>query len=220
MSIRLDHLQSKLDRLLEVLDPPRHITSDQARADEIAALLRAIDRACPQNGYDGWWPRFEDALRESMRGRTWPTPGDVARAAKDMPRTGQKADLDDGWLEAGIQKRIRRWIDGSPGEGDKSIPPHLVTRERLNAIGVFGNEANRVLGYLADPYNHGIDKSLTHKERQRYADGQRIVAGNSHSSTPEGPDAAPLRHWTKIAAPDDPRWAEVRRARAAAGTGA
>lgn len=168
MNIRTDTLTTNLTRFLGRFSPPRGM-NDQGIADSTSALLRAIDRAAPMTGYDAWWPRFEDRLEESMTTRAWPTVSEVAKVAKSIPLPDSAKVDDDDWMERGILKRIRRFLDGSPGEGEKGILPHLVTVERLNALGVFGSEAERVLRFIADPYNHGIDKGLTHKDRARHA---------------------------------------------------
>ena len=162
MTHRMDFLASRITRLLDALDPPRGIT-EQGRIDETGALLRAADRAAPSNGYEGWWPRFEDALREGMRGRTWPTPGDVARAAKGIPAPKQSRpigaeDLD--WQEEAKRKQLADWITGRrDNEGKpvvRGIPAGLVTPARLAAIGVTGHDAARAIAFANDPENHGI----------------------------------------------------------------
>ena len=103
MSIRSDTLETKLSALLKRLSPPRLMTVE-VQADEMDALARAIDRAAPRDGYDAWWPQFEDSLLSSMTTRAWPTVGEIARAAKSIhaPRSATEAETEShevyGWI--------------------------------------------------------------------------------------------------------------------------
>jgi hypothetical protein len=120
-----------------------------------------------------WW-----AIREWRRTQDRkPTPASLRQLCmmrrEEASRHHKPAD--DDWLEQGILKRVRRWLDGSPGEGEKGIPSHLVTIERLKVLGLSDHEARRALGFVADPYNHGIDKKLGHEDRLEHARRQRAA---------------------------------------------
>jgi hypothetical protein len=163
-----------------------------------------------------WW-----AIREWRRTQDRkPTPASLRQLCMMRREEASKhhKSADDDWLEQGILKRVRHWLDGSPGEGEKGIPGHLVTMERLKALGLSHHEARRALGFGADPYNHGIDKKLSHEDRLEYARRQRAADAALLARGHEVPDtttaAQPLKHWSKAAAPNDPRWAQVRAARA------
>lgn len=112
-------------------------------------------------------------------------------------------------IEEGLRARVRRWFDGCPGDGEKGIPCHLVTRERLISIGLAPSQVASALRFVADPYNHGVDERMTPKDRRGYADSQRFVTPEPQDE-PEPP--APPRHWSE--APTDAHHATLRAARA------
>ena len=94
MTLRMTYLNGKLFSLCGPdgrLVPPLRM-GQQAQADELAALGRALDRLAPASGYEAWWPRFEDALMGAATTRAWPLIGDVERAAKSL-REVEKARL-------------------------------------------------------------------------------------------------------------------------------
>ncbi|MCV2891243.1 hypothetical protein [Ruegeria aquimaris] len=60
--------------------PPRNFTPE-VQADEMASLLRCLMRFAPKNGYEKWWPNFEDRLDEEAKTRAWPTGGEIKATA-------------------------------------------------------------------------------------------------------------------------------------------
>lgn len=115
-------------------------------------------------------------------------------------------------LEDGILARVRRWLDGCPGDGEKGIPGHLVTRERLAALGLSFREAEGALAFVRDPYNHGVDDRMTPRDRRRYADSQRTVAPAPVAEDAAPPAPAP-RHWSEAGGSHDAHHTALRDAR-------
>ena len=68
-----------------------------------------------REGYDAWWPGFEDELAAVVKTRTWPTVGEIGRAAEKVPvrRDGgpRKEDDVDPVLTARAAQ-LRAWLGG------------------------------------------------------------------------------------------------------------
>jgi hypothetical protein len=136
MTVRLAYLGNQLSRFLSRYEAPAMLTG-QPRDDEVAALVRALDRAAPTTDYDAWWARFEDVLAENLRARSWPTVRDVAQAAQKMPRTARTAQATPpGDAENGDQAQLRTWLAGK-----QHCAEHLITVPALATLGVPHREA-------------------------------------------------------------------------------
>jgi hypothetical protein len=83
-------------------------------------------------------------------------------------------DLD--FAEECKRRQLRAWLDRRPLVGDKppTIAAHIVTRERLIAVGCNREESDRAMAFVADPWNEGL--TLTNKERNRRVENLRRTA--------------------------------------------
>lgn len=79
-NIRDRFLTERITGYLERKAPPRNL-SPKAQADEMAALIRCFMRFAPKEGFEDWWPRFEDRLDEDAKTRAWPNAGEIKSAA-------------------------------------------------------------------------------------------------------------------------------------------
>ncbi|SLN25116.1 hypothetical protein [Ruegeria meonggei] len=73
-------LTDKITGYLDRKAPPRSLGA-QAQANEMASLVRCFMRFAPKDGYEDWWPNFEDRLDEDAKTRAWPTAGEIKAAA-------------------------------------------------------------------------------------------------------------------------------------------
>lgn len=139
MSARSDTLSSCLARYLARLTPPRDL-GELAQQDETAALFRAIDRAAPAAGYEGWWSNFEDALSASLRTRAWPTVGEIVRAAgavREADRAAQAYGATPVADELGYLRFTEFWaITKSVRRG---TPPEFLIRAVKEGLATWGD---------------------------------------------------------------------------------
>jgi hypothetical protein len=78
--------------------------------------------------------------------------------------------MDATFAEECKQRQLRAWLDGIPIiEGAERKPPpiapHIVTMERLQAVGCNWAEACRAMDFALDPWNEGL--TLSDKDRAR-----------------------------------------------------
>lgn len=91
---RENFLKEKLEGYLARRAAPRNLPQ-RAQVEEMAALDRCLGRYAPKEGYEDWWPRFEDRLDEDAKTRAWPTSNEIkasATAIATPARTGKSAD--------------------------------------------------------------------------------------------------------------------------------
>lgn len=81
MNFRTEHISQHLTKYLDRRFPPRGMSAD-AQAEEFRALLRAVIKLAPEEGYQEWWPKLEDSLDSIMQTRSWPTVNQIRAAAK------------------------------------------------------------------------------------------------------------------------------------------
>lgn len=90
ISQRETHLTQRFNEFLDRFAPPRSIannpTAMQQDADD---MLRTVLRYAPSNGYSEWLDRVLRDLQEGMTTRSWPAPGELARACKAASSVGQ-----------------------------------------------------------------------------------------------------------------------------------
>lgn len=88
---RDDHLAQKLNEFLDRFSPPRRIANNpsamQQDADE---MMRILLRFAPPDDYIRWIDNVLRDLQEGMTTRSWPAPGELARACKANATTGQQ----------------------------------------------------------------------------------------------------------------------------------
>lgn len=145
-TIRVTFLNAKLFGLCGPdgrLVPPRGM-GQQAQADELAALGRALDRLAPSTAYEAWWPRFEDALMSAATTRAWPLIGDVERAAKSVRETEQASraaasrsdpGLEPAHIYAMVEEWWRKFRDAGPGSVPKAHHAHRLVAAGLATWG-------------------------------------------------------------------------------------
>ena len=119
--MRKQYLEARLNEYLNRRSPPQAFAkSPAAMADEIAALVRAVLRCAPDNGYQEWWPKLEDNLDRSLRTRAWPTVFEINAAAPPAASAksnqGSRSHLSASELdilENQILPAARRWLSNS-----------------------------------------------------------------------------------------------------------
>lgn len=95
MSLRDETLSNRLTAFLDRRSPPQRIASNAAAlAAEARAVLAAVLRFAPGNGYEAWWEAVERRIAETSRTRAWPTEAEVADAAKAVRGLGQASGED------------------------------------------------------------------------------------------------------------------------------
>ena len=162
MSARSDTLSSCLARYLARLTPPRDL-GELAQQDETAALFRAIDRAAPAAGYEGWWSNFEDALSASLRTRAWPTVGEIVRAAgavREADRAAQAYGATPVADELGYLRFTEFWaITKSVRRGTQTAFLQRAVKEGVATWGAFrwqGCDIPRWAFEIADRENRAL----------------------------------------------------------------
>lgn len=81
MTDRHDHLDTRLTAFLDRRTPPLRL-GPAALVAEAQALLAAVLRLAPAQGYEGWWEAVESHVASANRTRSWPSEGDFAEASK------------------------------------------------------------------------------------------------------------------------------------------
>ena len=100
MNLRQADITEMLDRWLDRLAPPRHLSEKpQAAQEEVEALLRILTKMAPQSDYQPFINRVFDQVEFVAKARTWPTVAEIGAACaavrKETPRptdmTGENA---------------------------------------------------------------------------------------------------------------------------------
>lgn len=117
--MKKQYIEGKMRDYLARRSPPNSISkNERALTDELGAILRAVVRAAPDQGFQEWWPRFEDSLDRSLKTRAWPTVYEINAAspkrAEDTSERGQRASLSSNdlhTLETKVLPTARRWLE-------------------------------------------------------------------------------------------------------------
>lgn len=199
MTVRKDFLETKLMAFLDRRTPPRAL-SDQAQIDEASALVRALDRLAPRNGYDEWWRRFEDALTQRERSRAWPIVAEIQSAAESLKSRGSEPS---GEEPAHVYDMVRSWWlehrDPMPSlakmhHAGMLVAEGIATWPELHFAGF-------PLPAIAYPSGWKDDwRDPKHREKR--------AAIRSTGHTPYEQDKTQDRkpHWSETVGPDDVRW--------------
>lgn len=201
---------------------PEHLDDATARA-ELADMVGDLNRAWPVMGVN----RFGDvadglcrAIRTTHTSRTWPTIAALVKAlnvALEPPKVAtpdEDAKRDDA-IYAMVLEWWLRFKDAMPSTATEA---HAVRLQR-DGHATWGQL--RRGGFRLPP--HGREAAMVEPDPNHPAimeDIRRLgeqIANNGFGAKGSLAGAKPPQHWAKDAAPDDPRFAELRRARAAAG---
>lgn len=114
MNLHTADLTSKLSEYLARRVPPKGIASDEnLKADQMTEYLRILRRFAPEGEtFTSWWREFADKLSDEAETWAWPSPKDVARAAK---AAGKAAGSSAGnWKADSVAINLQRLNDGQP----------------------------------------------------------------------------------------------------------
>jgi hypothetical protein len=82
---RNEYLSERFNEFLDRFSPPRSIQNNpKAMQQDADAMLSQITRAAPGDGYEIWFDAMIVALGENMTTRSWPAPGELAKACKSV----------------------------------------------------------------------------------------------------------------------------------------
>ncbi len=124
---RESFLDEKLEAYLGRKAAPRNLPP-RAQTETMAALERCLGRYAPKEGYEDWWPRFEDRLEEDSKTWAWPTVGEIKAAAIAITEPGQRRVSQADDLQP-LKVAARRMENGEPvGDG------HLYGRMAVDLI--------------------------------------------------------------------------------------
>lgn len=118
MSIHDADLKMRLTRFLDRKQAPRHIASETAVADEIAALIAAVRSRAPRDPdrLRDWWQAFETALEERC-GRYWPTVQDIGNTAKALAPPPSSGIAEPGEIDSAAYAAARMNAGAAVGDG-------------------------------------------------------------------------------------------------------
>lgn len=138
-NIRDAELSQMLSGILGRLSPPRGIAnSEKAMGEEVAALLKALSRCAPSQGYRDWFEKFSDALASRMKTRAWPIVSEIEAAASSLavPKSGSVDGAD--FYEVKAIDRMEEWFrkfgNQMPGHGKASRTAALINRGVLRDL--------------------------------------------------------------------------------------
>ncbi|PQO23102.1 hypothetical protein C2I36_09540 [Rhodobacteraceae bacterium WD3A24] len=202
MSIREETIHQRFSGWLGRYSPPRYLAGkDEAMQAEANDMLRTILRYAPGDGYEGWLEDMLGRLAEGMTTRTWPAPGELAKACKAASAARQSRQHADGGGDEQAVNMLAQWFakfgDEMPGMGAASRTAALIGR------GVFENEREaRFKGFTLGPdqerraheqpmgrdereHHERVMEKLTAIRRERE---QAIEGGSPHQNSPGSED--------------------------------
>lgn len=128
------YLEGRLRNYLARRSPPQFMAKNEtAQVEELSALMRALNRAAPDSGFQEWWPRVEDVLDRELKTRAWPTVHEISEASRKVggKPDGIKQDGDRskmshdelGLLTEKVLPTAKRWltIPGLAEHGRKTL---------------------------------------------------------------------------------------------------
>ncbi|MEQ3644798.1 MAG: hypothetical protein ABNH17_05435 [Paracoccus sp. (in: a-proteobacteria)] len=114
MNLHAADLTSKLSEYLARRVPPKGIAGDEnLKAAQMTEYLRILRRFAPEGEkLAAWWREFSDKLSDEAETWAWPSPKDLARAAK---AAGSKVGGNgDSWKADSVEINLKRLNDGLP----------------------------------------------------------------------------------------------------------
>jgi hypothetical protein len=133
-SIREEFITARFNEWLDRFTPPRGIINNlDAQQRDANAMLATVLRFAPRHDYGDWLPAMLIRLEEAMTTRSWPAPGEVAKACKTETHgaPGGGSQL----TEAQAVDRMADWYGKFqtqlPGHGRDTRTAELIRRGTL-----------------------------------------------------------------------------------------
>lgn len=202
-SIRESYLSLRFNEFLDRFAPPRGIANNPTAMQQDAdAMLRTVLRYAPSEGYSEWLDRVLRDLQEGMTTRSWPAPGELAKACKAGAMAGQ-TDGNASHVEGRLVDMMADWHSKYRSEMPRMGKPER-TAELIRRGVLSGERAARFLGYTlsADQARLAAEQPPTREEWRHHV---RVTA-RLRGVTEAEADAA-LR--TESRAPMDRRGAAI-----------
>ena len=133
-SIREEFITARFNEWLDRFTPPRGILNNlDAQQRDANAMLATVLRFAPRNDYGDWLPAMLIRLEEAMTTRSWPAPGEVAKACKTETQgvAGGSAQLTEGQAVDRMADWYGKFQTQLPGHGRDSRTAELIRRGTL-----------------------------------------------------------------------------------------
>lgn len=135
-SIREQYLAERFNEWLNRFSPPKRIATDSAAQQRDADdMLRTVLRFAPREGYSEWLVGMLARLQEGMTTRSWPAPGEIAKACKAGGE--RRGGVDDDAAEENAINMLEDWFrkfkDQMPSMGRDSRTMALIARGVLKS---------------------------------------------------------------------------------------
>ena len=117
MNLRQADITEMLERWLDRLAPPRHLSEKpQAAQEEVEALLRILTKMAPQADYQPFIRRVFDQVEYVAKARTWPTVSEIGSACAAVRKESPKADdlTGDSAAKSPVEIAAARMSRGDP----------------------------------------------------------------------------------------------------------
>ena len=130
-SIREADLSQRFNEFLDRFSPPRGIVNNPTAMQQDAdAMLQTVLRYAPKSGHIEWLEGVLRTLQEGMTTRSWPAPGELAKACKGGGKEAPAAPSE-AVEEAAIGRMIA-WYEKfgtqAPGQGNHGRTAELIRR--------------------------------------------------------------------------------------------
>ena len=130
-SIREADLSQRFNEFLDRFSPPRGIVNNPTAMQQDAdAMLQTVLRYAPKSGHIEWLEGVLRTLQEGMTTRSWPAPGELAKACKGGGKEAPAAPSEA--VEEAAITRMTAWYEkfGSqaPGQGNYARTAELINR--------------------------------------------------------------------------------------------
>lgn len=167
-NIREAHLAQKFNEFLDRFTPPRSIANNAAAMQQDAdQMMRIVLRYAPPDGYAAWLDRVLCDLQEGMTTRSWPAPGELAKACKAGASVGPpqgNASHIEGRLVDMMAEWHARFGTEMPRMGKPERTAELIRRGVLSC-----ERAAKFMGYtLSSEQARDAEKQRTSREEWRH----------------------------------------------------
>lgn len=114
MNLHVHDLTSRLGEYLARRVPPKSFGGDEnLKSEQMNEYIRILRRFAPEgDALAAWWRTFADRLSDETDTWAWPSPKDVARAARAAGATAKPAG--GGWRPDSVQINLDRLNAGQP----------------------------------------------------------------------------------------------------------